>query len=280
MAEHPAATPASDAPQTLEGHFVLHDAYAVMWPYWLAQAPQERSAIITEAVGWLQDETGVGQLHSALYSLLGQKGDLMLIHYRKNVDALNRTERSFKRLRLFQFLKPVYSYFSVIEASLNEATAIAQHKITDRGLAPGSAEYAEALEVEMTAQRKALESRVFRFIPENRYLCFYPMSKRRGDKHNWYALRPEERRGLMRGHGRIGHKYHREVVQVIGGSIGFDDWEWGVSLHADQPLVFKKLISEMRFDPASSLYAEFGPFWFGIRQQPDDLAVLFAGGLA
>jgi hydrogen peroxide-dependent heme synthase len=121
---------------------------------------------------------------------------------------------------------------------------------------------------------------VLRTLPDQRYLCFYSIRKRRGEQLNWYNLPVDERRALMRGHGKVGHKYSREVTQVIGGSIGLDDWEWGVSLHSEDPLAIKRLITEMRFDPASSLYAEFGPFLFGIRQQPDDLQMVLAGGLS
>jgi len=83
--------PIIDAPQTLEGHYVLHDIYAVSWSFWQAQPSAEREAVIGEASTWLQDVAGVGETHSALYSMLGQKGELMFLHYRKNVDALNRT---------------------------------------------------------------------------------------------------------------------------------------------------------------------------------------------
>jgi len=258
----------------------LHDIYAVSWSFWQAQPSAEREAVIGEASTWLQDVAGVGETHSALYSMLGQKGELMFLHYRKNVDALNRTERSFRRLRLYNYLRPVYSYFSVIEASLYEATAIAQRKAAEKGAKPGSAAYDEVFTEVMAKECKVLEARVFRSIPDQRYICFYPMSKRRGEQFNWYALSIEERRSLMRGHGKLGHKFSREVTQVVCGSIGLDDWEWGVSLHSANPLAIKRLVTEMRFDPASSRYAEFGPFYFAIRQQPDDLGTLLAGGLA
>lgn len=270
----------TELPQTLDGHFVLHDCYNVMWPAWQSLSAKERDDIASEAARWLQDEGGVGQVYSALYSTIGHKADLMLVHYRSKVDALNRTERGWKRLRLAGFLRPTYSYFSVIEASLYEAIAIAQRKASTKGLAMGTREYEEEFERELTKEKKVLENRVMRSIPDQRYLCFYPMNKRRGEQVNWYNLPIDERRALMRGHGKVGHKYAKEITQVIGGSIGFDDWEWGVSLHSSDPLAIKRLITEMRFDPASSLYAEFGPFYFGIRQQPDELPALMAGGLS
>ena len=126
-------------------------------------------------------------------------------------------------------------------------------------------------------QRQRLESRVRPVLSGAAWCCFYPMSKRRGEQVNWYDLPLDERRALMRGHGRLGHKYHQQVAQVISGSIGLDDWEWAVDLHADDPLVFKKLVTEMRFDPASSRYAEFGPFLVGRRLTPAELGEFLEG---
>jgi hydrogen peroxide-dependent heme synthase len=270
----------AETPQTLDGHYVLHDGYTFLWSAWGELSAKEREDIAGEAAEWLRDEAGVGETYSALFSMMGHKSDIMLVHYRSKIDALNRTERGWKRLRLSGYLRSTYSYFSVIEASLYEAVAIAQRKVATKGLTPDQKDYSEAFEKELAKEKKVLEGRVLRTIPEQRYLCFYPMNKRRGEHVNWYNLSTEERRQFMRGHGKVGHKYAREVTQVIGGSIGFDDYEWGVSLHSNDPLAIKRLITEMRFDPASSLYAEFGPFYFGIRQQPTDLPLLLAGGLA
>ena len=140
--------------------------------------------------------------------------------------------------------------------------------LTRQGLAADAPEFEARLKAEM---EKMARPRLFPDVPSGRYLCFYPMSKRRGEQVNWYDLSSEERGGFMRGHGEIGRKYAGQVVQVISGSVGFDDWEWAVDLFADEPLVFKKLIYEMRFDAASSRYALFGPFYVGIRCAPADL---------
>ena len=129
-------------------------------------------------------------------------------------------------------------------------------------LEPRSEGWAEAYAEEIEVQKDLLNN-VFRLFHLKSRL-FLSMSKRRGEHVNWYDTPLEERRKLMRGHGRIGHKYFERINQVISGSIGFDDYEWGVDLHGDDPLDFKKLIYEMRFDPASSRYAEFGPFYVGI----------------
>jgi chlorite dismutase len=117
----------------------------------------------------------------------------------------------------------------------------------------------------METQRQRVMNRLFIEVPKSRYVCFYPMNKRRGETVNWYSESFEKRAAMMREHGMIGRHYTGKVTQVISGSIGYDDWEWGVDLFAQDPLVFKKLIYEMRFDEASAKYAEFGPFYTGLQ---------------
>lgn len=268
-----------DVPQTLEGWYMLHDIYAVDWPRWRALEADVRRQISDQAAQWLAEAAAVEKGDSALYSMISQKGDLMFLHYRQSPDELNRAELALRQTRLFDYLKPSYSYFSVIELGLYELTGLAHRKLAQQGLAPGKPAFEEAFAQEMANQKERVKTRLFRDVPETRYICFYPMSKRRGEQVNWYMLSMEERRDVMRSHGRIGHKYHEQVTQIIGGSVGFDDWEWGVSLHADDALVFKKLIYELRFDPSTALYAEFGPFYVGIRVAPGQLPDLLAGRL-
>lgn len=268
-----------EVPQTLEGWYVLHDIYTVDWARWKALSPADREQVAAATSGWLEEAAEVEKGDTVLYSVLTQKGDLMLLHYRESPEELNRVELAFRQTPLYDYLKPAYSYFATIEIGLYELTAMARKKLADQGVTAGSAEYEEYFEREMEKQKQRVQSRLFRNIPEERYICFYPMNKRRGEQVNWYTLSMEGRRDMMRGHGRIGHKYHETVTQIIGGSIGLDDWEWGVSLHANDALVFKKLIYEMRFDPASALFAEFGPFYIGIRALPESLGAMLAGRL-
>ena len=126
---------------------------------------------------------------------------------------------------------------------------------------------------------EAMRSRLFPTIPASRYICFYPMDRRRGEERNWYLLPFAERQRQMEEHGLVGRRYAGQVQQIISGSIGFDDWEWGVDLFADDPLVFKRLIYEMRFDEVSAVYALFGKFYLGIRCPVSQLGDLLAGSL-
>jgi chlorite dismutase len=190
------------------------------------------------------------------------------MHWRKTVDALREAEVAFARTALRGYLTPAYSYLATVELGTYELMGHAAGVVKKRGIAPDGGEFEAAVKAEM---ERMARPRLFPDVPARRYLCFYPMSKRRGETVNWYDLPAAERAAFMRGHGEIGRKYAGQVIQVIQGSVGLDDWEWGVTLFADDPLVFKKLIYEMRFDPASSRFALFGPFYVGIRRSPDEL---------
>jgi chlorite dismutase len=161
-----------------------------------------------------------------------------------------------------------------------EMTAIVHKRLGERGLVTGSEEFERAFDVEMEEQRRRVLGRLFTEVPERRTVCFYPMGKRRGESKNWYATSFEERARMMREHGLVGRHYAGQVTQIISGAIGFDDWEWGVDLFADDPLVFKRLIYEMRFDEASVWYAEFGPFYVGLRLTAAGLPGYLEGEIA
>ena len=153
----------------------------------------------------------------------------------------------------------------MIELGLYESTIKAYQDLKDRGIAAALGRM-EARDSEVLArQKEAMHPRLFPEMPKHRYVSFYPMDRRRGEAKNWYTLPIEERARQMNEHGLVGRRYAGEVRQIITGSIGFDDWEWGVDLFADDPLVFKKLIYEMRFDEVSAVYALFGQFYLGVR---------------
>jgi chlorite dismutase len=266
----------ADAPVTLEGWYVLHEMYAVDWPRWNALTTADRDAAIAEASALLEAQTRPAEGHSAHATLLSQKGDLCLMHWRRDLESLRREEVALQRTRLAAFLRPTYSYLSVIELGTYELAGHAAAMVERSGPARGTPEFDQAVQAEM---ERLARPRLYPEVPPRRYLCFYPMSKRRGEQVNWFDLPAGDRADLMKGHGMIGRKYAGQVTQVIAGSVGLDDWEWGVTLFADDPLVFKKLIYEMRFDPASSRYALFGPFYVGIRFAPGALGEVLRAGV-
>lgn len=251
----------AEVPGTLEGWYALHDFRLLDWERWRGVAGAEREAILAEARDYLQSVESAadsGEGASALYAIVGHKADLCLLHLRPTVDQLGAVERAFNHTRLAGFMTRPYSYLSVTELSLYEAYARA-----------GGSEDPEVLKQQPFAQRRLKPP-----IPDSDempYGCFYPMNKRRGETLNWYAAGMEERRAMMREHGATGRKYHGRVQQMITGSMGLDDWEWLVTLWAKDSLDIKKLVYEMRFDEVSAKYAEFGPFYFGLRIHADAL---------
>jgi peroxiredoxin len=264
-------------PLTVEGYSVLHQMMRFRWPMWRPLRSTLKKEIIREASGTLakMEQNASGQ--SALYSLLGHKGDLMFVHFRESFADLNQAELQIAQLKLSDYLEPTTSYLSVIELGLYESTVKTYNELAEQGVEPHSEEWKRAINDTLARQREAMRSRLFPQIPKNRYVSFYPMDRRRGEDQNWYRLPIEERARQMNLHGLVGRRYAGEVKQIITGSIGFDDWEWGVDLFADDPLVFKKLIYEMRFDEVSAVYALFGHFYVGLRCLPGELRKLLSG---
>lgn len=233
----------NEAVETLEGWYTLHDFRTIDWQSWKAADPEERSQAIEE---WLElsrsfqavaaDQTGsYGQ-----YAVSGHKADLLFLNMRPTIAELNDIKTEFNKTRLADFTSSVYSYVSVVELSAYLAKKMAE-----------------------SVDNPHIQQRLKPQLPETEYVCFYPMNKRREGNDNWYMLSMEERRDMMKSHGIIGHSYAGKVKQIITGSVGFDDWEWGVTLFADDPLQFKKLVYEMRFDEVSARFAEFGQFLVG-----------------
>jgi peroxiredoxin len=266
-------------PLTTEGYSVLHQMMRIRWSAWRALPEAEKSAIAKEASEALAGMEKHAPGQSALYSLIGHKGDLMLIHFRNSFADLNQAELQIANLRLSDYLEPTTSYLSIIELGLYDSTLKIYKELTDQGIEPHSDQWKAEIECKLNRHREAMKPRLFPEIPPNRYACFYPMDRKRGEEKNWYTLPIEERARQMNEHGLVGRRYAREVKQIITGSIGFDDWEWGVDLFADEPLVFKKLIYEMRFDHVSAVYALFGQFYVGVRVPASGLKELLSGKL-
>ena len=264
-------------PETLEGWSVLHQMFRIRRPEWRVRPEDLRHRLAAEAAEALAAmRRGEGGT-TVPVTLLGHKGDLMLIHMRRSFEALQAAQVAVARLGLSTFLEPTASFVSIVELGMYEMTAQIHKRLGERGLVTGSAEFEGAFDAEMEEQRKRVAGRLWVEVPARRHVCFYPMNKRRGEVKNWYAEPVEARARMMLDHGKIGRHYAGEVSQIISGAIGFDDWEWGVDLFADDPVVFKKLIYEMRFDEASAWYAEFGPFYVGLQFSPSELPKYLEG---
>jgi chlorite dismutase len=267
-----------NVPESLDGWSILHRMFRFDRRRWDAVDGERQAAIAAEAGALLREFATDADADCGLASLLGDKGDLMLTHYARSFDALGLAQARWDKLELRDYLAPLSSYVSILELGLYGDTGKIHADLRDRGLKPHSEEWNAAFDAALAevARDPRNAPRLTARIPHRRYVCFYPMNKKRDGADNWYNLPFAERAQMMVEHGKIGRSYHGLVTQVISGSIGFDDWEWGVDLYADDPLVFKKLVYEMRFDEASSRFGEFGQFWtgmqFSIAALPDFLA--------
>ena len=260
-------------PLTVEGASVLHQMMRFRRSAWRTLPAETQSEIVAEASMALEAmERPAEGRQSALYSLLGHKGDFMFVHFRRSFEELNQAEREIARLRFSDYLEPTHSYLSIIELGLYESTSKVYGGLSAKGVQANSDEWKKEIEEVLERQRQAMAPRLWPEIPAAKYLCFYPMDRKRGEAINWYTEPMADRQRMMHEHGMVGRRYAGEVRQIITGSIGFDDWEWGVDLFADEPLVFKKLIYEMRFDQVSAVYALFGSFYVGVRLPAAKLA--------
>jgi peroxiredoxin len=266
---------------------MLHQVFRFNWKAWHAISSAEQRRVATAATSKLKEvatsakvESGIDAKHqTVLFSQLGHKGDLMLIHVRESIQALNRVELLLAQTELYGFLELSYSYLSIVELGLYESTAKTYGALAARDIVPHSPEWNTEIKETLDRQATAMATRVFPAIPETTYICFYPMDRKRGEEVNWYTVPMADRQRMMHEHGMIGRRYADDVRQIISGSIGLDDWEWGVDLFANDPVVFKKLIYEMRFDEVSAKYALFGSFYVGVRLQIDKLADWLSGSI-
>ena len=275
MAEIPAV------PLTLEGAYVLHQMFRIRRSAWRALDEPRRERMAEEATRLLsamerQRSADGHPNQSAVYSQIGHKADVTLVHFRDSLEDAHCAELALARLELFDYLEPAHSYLSVVELGLYDSTVKTYGQLREQGIEPHTPAWNDAVADTIARQRAAMQPRLYPEIPAAKYLCFYPMDRRRGEQQNWYQSPMAERQRMMHEHGLIGRRYADSVRQIITGSIGFDDWEWGVDLFADDPLVFKKLIYEMRFDEVSAVYALFGTFYVGMRVGLGELGRLLA----
>ncbi|MFD2680766.1 hydrogen peroxide-dependent heme synthase [Bacillus seohaeanensis] len=237
--------------QTLDGWYSLHDLRAMDWTAWKLLPSEDREVAIAEFHRFLNKlnvTQDAKEGSHALYTIVGQKADFMFMILRPTMEELNALENEFNKLKIAEFTIPTFSYVSVVE--------LGNYMPSD----------------ENPYENPHVRERLYPILPKANHICFYPMDKRRQGNDNWYMLPMDERRSLMKSHGMIGRQYAGKVKQIITGSVGFDDYEWGVTLFADDVLQFKKLVYEMRFDEVSARYGEFGSFYVGNLLKEDAIA--------
>ncbi|MFM1650672.1 hydrogen peroxide-dependent heme synthase [Brevibacillus sp. B_LB10_24] len=246
----------NEAALTLEGWYALHDFRKIDWAAWKSITEEERKAAVDELLSlshtWAANEQA-GEGSTVMYSILGHKADLLFMFLRPTLQELNEIETAFNKTRFADYTTPDYSYVSVVELS---------NYVNNPGEDPKA--------------NPQIRARLYPELPKSEHICFYPMNKKREGNDNWYMLSMEQRREMMYSHGLIGRKYAGKLRQIITGSVGFDDWEWGVTLFGNDPLDFKYIIYEMRFDEVSARFGEFGTFLVGNRLTEEKLQKLLA----
>lgn len=233
----------------LHGWFTEHTFFRFDRSRFAALAPSEQGAVKECVKKWwyaqqLAQDQGVGSF--GVFEMLGHKAELLFLTLRSDLEALALEQRKLKGAFL-DMLQPTTSFLGVVELSNYVVKSDRMH------------------------EDPVVAARLRPILPKTRHVCFYPMNKKREVGANWYLEPMEERQRMMRSHGLVGRKHAPFVTQIISGAIGLDDYEWGVSLFADDPLAFKNVVTEMRFDEVSARFAEFGAFYVGNRLTEDAL---------
>lgn len=247
----------SEPVSTIEGYYSLHLLYSVDWAAFKVLDDEEKDALLEELRTFLYEQEAVHNNKEgdyAFYNVMGHKADLIFWFLRNTPEELTNLELQINKLGIGDFLVPTYSYVSIIEMS----SYLGGNKTAEEMLAIPH-----------------IQNRLFPSLDKSKYICFYPMDKKRDLDDNWYMLPMDERKQLMRDHGMIGRQYAGKIKQFISGSQGLDKYEWGVTLLSDDMLEFKKIIYEMRFDEASARYGVFGDFYVGSIIERDGLEAYF-----
>ncbi|MGM0371856.1 MAG: heme-binding protein [Halobacteriota archaeon] len=250
----------ANPPPTDEGWFVLHDFRTVDWAAWQDTPAHRREQAIESAAEALGDAPATGDGDTAIFTIAGHEADLLVLHLRPTLDEIEQAERQFDRTPFGRFTEQSRSFVSVTEIG----------GYTSR-------DYFEDPESVDPGLKRYMNSKLYPSIPEDAYVSFYPMAKRRDPEYNWYDTPMDERAEMMAEHGETGKGYAGTVTQYVTSAFGFDDWEWGVTLFSSEATALKELVYEMRFDEATAKYGEFGSFFVGRRFPVGDLAAYMAG---
>jgi chlorite dismutase len=264
----------NDAPLIPElGWHCLHLYYRIEQGQWqLLSAEEQRNAKVALS-SLVQEIRALESTQLLTLSIVTLKADIGFMLVTPDLQAANRIEKQLSLALGPDVLVPVYSYLSLTEES-EYVTTEEDHARTlesEQKLKAGSEEFVQAMNAFRERMAHYRHERVYPTLPDWPVVCFYNMSKRRGEDRNWYALPYDERRRLMGGHAKVGREYAGKIKQLITGSSGLDDAEWGVTLFAHDTFQIKAIVYQMRFDEVSAVYGEFGEFYIGLQLPLDEL---------
>lgn len=265
--------PTSDAVVPAEGWHVLHLFYKIEHGQWQLFSADEKRRAQTALTALIQEIRATPDTQLLVFSVVSPKADLGFMLLTPDLHVANAAEKKLALALGADVLVPVFSYLSLTESSeyTTSEADYAESLVTEENLAPGAAEHVEKMNAFRARMHKYGRDKLYPNLPAWPVFCFYPMSKRRAPGQNWYALDFPTRKKLMSGHARVGRKYHGKILQLITGSTGLDDAEWGVTLFAHDTFDIKAIVYEMRFDPVSADYADFGEFYIGLQVPLDEL---------
>ncbi|MGJ8632814.1 MAG: hydrogen peroxide-dependent heme synthase [Luteolibacter sp.] len=251
-----------------EGWHVLHLYYHIDQSQWSLFTDDEKRQAKVNLTELVQEIRATPDTQLLTFSVISPKADLAFMLLTPDLHVANSFEKQLTISLGPDILTPSYSYYSLTEPSeytLTQEQYISETLVGEKGLTPDTPEFDEALaefDKRMTHYRSY---RVYPDLPDWPVMCFYPMSKRRSGNDNWYSLDYDARRELMAGHAKVGRTYSGRILQLITGSCGLDEHEWGVTLFAKDSAEIKAIVYEMRFDEVSARYAEFGDFYIGLQ---------------
>ncbi len=270
----PAAANAANAPAQESGWPVLHLFQRIDRARWLAMDEPTRSRAIDEFAALLEALAAESGLQFVPSGVIG-KADVAFMAIHPDLRRIQQLSQEIAATRFGACLTAVYSFLSISEKSEYISTTGDQARklIDEDGLAPSSPEFQKQVGAFAARMGAYAESRIHPQLPGADFpvLCFYPMSKARGEGRNWYALAFTERKRLMASHADAGRRYANRVSQLITSSTGLDDWEWGVTLFTRDLKSIRDIVYEMRYDEGSALYGQFGPFYVSVRFTPGEL---------
>jgi peroxiredoxin len=257
-----------------EGWHVMHLFYQIDHAQWSILGDDEKRAAKTRLTELVQEIRATKDTHLLTFSIATPKADLGFMLLTPDLQVANAYEKQLTLSLGAEILSPTYSYLSQTESSEYTTTAeqyAAETLVGEKGLASDSPEFEQAMKEFNDRMAHYLQHRLYPVLPDWPVVCFYPMSKRRSGNDNWYSLSYEDRRQLMSGHARVGRTYSGRILQLITGSTGLDEFEWGVTLLAKDTIDIKSIVYEMRFDEVSARYADFGDFYIGMQLPLDEL---------
>ena len=254
-----------------EGWHCLHLFYQVEHGQWNLLSRDEQNAAKTNLSKLVQEVRAMDSTQLLTLSVVTPKADLGFMLITPDLQNANKIDKQLSLSLGADVLTPVYSYLSLTEESEYISTEGEYTETLDAETKRDPAKLEAALATFRDRIKHYRQERVYPTLPDWPVVCFYNMNKRRGEQRNWYALPFDERRKLMKGHATVGRQYAGKVKQLITGSTGLDDAEWGVTLFARDTFQIKSIVYEMRFDPVSAEYADFGEFFIGIQLPLDEL---------